>query len=167
MIIDVSLTPMNQPPALVRSVGFSGDAQYVDCFAKSGLRRFQDAYSRDDGRRGVQSELANQLEECSVPGWDGYGAEAININAYRYAYLFVESLPSGFPMPSVGAEADGHLTLEWYRNPSWVISVSISSQGDLHYAALLGMSIRRNGTELFLGEVPAELIQLIRRVMSA
>jgi hypothetical protein len=67
-------------------------------------------------------------------------------------------------MPTVGAEADGHLALDWYASPSRVVSVSISPEGDVHYAALLGGAGRRSGTEAFLGDVPSDLLELIRRI---
>ena len=70
-------------------------------------------------------------------------------------------------MPTVGAESDGDITLEWYSSPEKVISVSISPDGDLNYASLLGTSSRRNGAEPFLGEVPSDLLNLIRRVVQA
>lgn len=167
MLLEIPSGLPNLPPAVVCTVGLSRDAQFVDQFARDSLTKFRQARFLDDGRRGVQSKLAGQQEHCARPDWDGYGAEPVTMDTYRNACRFVEALPAGFPMPSVGVEADGHLTLEWYRNPSRVVSVSISPEGCLHYAALLGASIRKSGTELFLGEVPADLLQLIRRVIVA
>jgi hypothetical protein len=115
----------------------------------------------------VQNALSEQFETCLKRGWDGYFAEPVSWDTFSNASRFLEALPHGFPMPTVGAEADGHITLEWYRNPNRVVSFSISPEGDIHYAALLGGIIRRNGTEMFLGEVPLDLLQLVRRVMAA
>jgi len=44
--------------------------------------------------------------------------------------------------------------------------VSVSPEGDLHYAALLGPN-KAYGTELFFGEVPKAILDLIARVMTA
>jgi hypothetical protein len=152
---------------MVWTVGLSGDARFIDLNAQESIQKLSRAYSLDDGRMRVQTALAEQLEECSQSGWDGYGAEPVIEDTYRNAYHFIEALPRGFPMPTVGAEADGHLTLEWYSSPSRVVSVSVSPEGDLHYAALLGGTARRNGTEPFLGDVPTDLLQIIRRVVFA
>jgi hypothetical protein len=152
---------------MVWTTGVSGDARFIDSTARESIRELSRAYSLDDGRLRVQGALVEQYAECSHRGWDGYGAEPVRQDTFRNAYRFIEALPHGFPMPTVGAEADGHLTLEWYRNPSRVVSVSVSPESDLHYAALLGGTARRNGTEPFLGEVPADLLQIIRRVVSA
>lgn len=111
----------------------------------------------------VYEQLLNVFEGCREPGWDGYGAEAVSLRTYQYAYKFLESLPFGIPMPTIGVEADGQLTFEWYRDPSWVLSVSVSPEGDLHYAALLGVS-RLSGTESFLGNTPQEILGIIRRL---
>ena len=74
-----------------------------------------------------------------LPNWDAYAA-APGEEAFFLAYRFLEPLPLGAPAPSVGAEADGHVTLEWHRSPRRTLSVSVSAQGDLHYAARLGPS---------------------------
>jgi hypothetical protein len=63
----------------------------------------------------------------------------------------------------VGAEPDGHITLEWYRGPRWTLSVSVSPDGMLYYAALFGSSEVR-GAEPFFGDVPDIILSLIRRV---
>jgi hypothetical protein len=64
---------------------------------------------------------------------------------------------------SVGVEPDGHLTVEWYRSPEETLSVSISADGDLHFAALLGLT-KAYGTEPFVSEVPKMISDLIHRV---
>jgi hypothetical protein len=114
----------------------------------------------------LQNSLQNLLsvaEECSQPGWDGHRAEAVSQEAYRRAYLFVGALPSDVPTPAIGADPDGHLTLEWYQNPNRTLSVSISPSGELHFSALVGQSTAY-GTEFFLGDVPPSLLELIRSV---
>ena len=118
-------------------------------------------------RHEVFQALAAQAEACEKPGWDGYGAEPVMLDAYRVAYRLVEHLPAGIPMPSVGAEPDGHLTLEWYQSPSRVLSVSVGPAGELNYAALLGETSRRTGSEVFQNRVPGDLLQLIHQVLAA
>jgi hypothetical protein len=46
------------------------------------------------------------------------------------------------------------------------LSVSVSPDGELHYAALLGLS-KAYGTEPFFGEAPRPILDLIFRVGSA
>ena len=108
-------------------------------------------------------ELATVWESCRKPNWDGYQALPVDQDTLRNAYVFLESLPLGSPSPSIGAEPDGDLTFEWHRSPRHTLSVSITSVGDLHFAALLGPN-RVYGTEAFFGEAPQRILNLIRQV---
>ncbi len=119
-----------------------------------------------DKGEGVFEELLKTFEECREPNWDGYGAQPVSEETYRLALQFLQSLPIGMAAPSVGAEPDGHLTVEWYRTPRRTLSVSITSDGELHFAALLG-SAKTYGTELFTGAVPKVVTDLIHRVTAA
>ena len=111
----------------------------------------------------MRDELATVWEECRQSNWDGYQALAVSQDTLRYAYLFLELLPLGYPKPSVGAEPDGQLTLEWHRSPRQTLSVSVSPEGNLYYAGLFGAN-RVYGTEAFFGDVPQSILTLIRRV---
>ena len=113
--------------------------------------------------RGVFEELLKTFEECCEPNWDGYGAQAVREETYHLAHQFLAALPLSTPLPSIGAEPDGQITVEWYRSPQWTMSVSISPDGDLHYAALLGAE-RICGTETFRAKMPRVLSDLIARI---
>jgi hypothetical protein len=115
------------------------------------------------GKQSAHDGLAMVWNECQVPNWDGYEALAIQPATFNNAYLFIEVLPLGYPLPSVGVEADGHLTLEWYRHPRWTLSISVSPEGILYFAALFGESDVR-GSEPFLGIIPKSILDLIQRV---
>ncbi len=114
----------------------------------------------------VIDELGTVWEECRVSNWDGYDAMPVEQDTLRNAYLFLESLPVGFPAPRIGAEPDGALTLEWRQSVRRIVSVSVHPDGDLHYAALFGPN-RVCGTEAFFGEFPKPLLDLVRKVYSA
>jgi len=111
----------------------------------------------------VLGELNGLVSECGLPNWDGHGARPVLAKTIRQAQRFVEALPPGTRAPSVGAEPDGHVTLEWHRSARQTLSVSISPDGELHYAALLGAS-KTYGTEAFFGDVPECILVLISRV---
>jgi len=113
----------------------------------------------------LREEFSNVWEECRVANWDGYNALAVTQETLRFAYTFLESLPLGFPRPSIGAEPDGHLTVEWHQSRRRTLSVSISPDGELHYAALLGLG-RTCGTEPFFGEIPESILDLVGKVYS-
>ncbi|MGB5973499.1 MAG: hypothetical protein WBG38_09270, partial [Nodosilinea sp.] len=126
--------------------GNTATAQYLDRASQVLGQYFRESvwFSKQP----ALNELATVWEECKIPNWDGYDALPVQSNALAYAYLFIEALPLGFPLPSVGAEPDGHLALEWYRHSRWILSVSVSPEGTLYYAALFGNSDVR-GSEPF------------------
>lgn len=126
-------------------------------------QRLQNSYSLGLGARGIFEDLFLIAGETNSPNWDGYGAKAVAAETFRLANSFLQALPLGMPPPSVGAEPDGELTLEWHYSPRRTLSVSVAGDGDLHYAALLGPG-KAYGTEPFFGEVPKPILELISRV---
>src|SRR5205809_10547 len=114
----------------------------------------RDSVSLRKDVRSAREQLSQVFAVCQQPGWDGYDAEPVSKKTYLKADELLNALPKDIPVPSVGVEADGHLTLEWYKSPSSVLSVSVSPEGDLHYAALLGDKSPESGTTSFLGNVP-------------
>ena len=124
------------------------------------LHRIGAAYRRSPGTCGkfhmaldsgqdVFEELLKTFEECREPNWDGYGAQSVREETYDLAHQFLAALPLSTLLPSIGAEPDGQITVEWYRSPQRTLSVSISPDEELHYAALLG-----TGANLRDGNVP-------------
>lgn len=148
------------------SCATSSTAGYVLAQIGESRERFVSSVYFGQDAKDVLSELCDVYDQCHEPNWDGYGAPPISQDTYREAYRFLESLPWGTTKPTVGAESDGHLTLEWHRSSRRTLSVSISADGDLHYAALLGIS-KAYGAEPFFGETPQSILDLINRVCAA
>jgi len=145
--------------------GVSDAARHVQEAIRRGRRRLHEsnAFGIESA---VRDELATVWEECREANWDGYGALPVNQDTLCNTYLLLEALPLSSPAPSIGAEPDGSLTMEWHRWSRRTLSVSVSPDGDLHYAALFGPN-RNYGTEVFLGDVPKTILDLIRRVYGA
>ena len=117
----------------------------------------------------MNPELIKQIEEVrqssSTPGWDGYGAEPVRQEAVAQARRFLKVLPEQLHFPSLGAEADGCVTLEWYASPDWVLSVSVSADGQLVYAALFG-GRKKSGTCVLGDAIPSTIGDLIKEFCS-
>ncbi len=90
----------------------------------------------------IFQELEKVFQECSSDGWDGERAKPVSKEVLRSTVAFLESFPSGIEPPETGAEPDGAISLEWYRSPEKVISVSVNPGGEVYYAAIIGT--RRN-----------------------
>jgi hypothetical protein len=146
--------------------GTSDAARRVSEQIQTSRQHLQRSFSLGLEGKGVFNELCAVAEECQAPNWDAQGAAPVTEETYKLAYRFLESLPLGIPAPSVGAEPDGHLTLEWHRSPRRTLSVSVSPESDLQYAALLGAG-KAYGTEPFLGDAPKAVLDLVYRVMWA
>lgn len=113
----------------------------------------------------VAEELKQLTLECGRENWDGHGGAPVAPETYEIARQLALALPENIPQPSTGVEADGHLTLEWYRDKRQVLSLSISPENNLYYAALIGES-KRSGTEPFKGELPDDILRIVRRIFS-
>jgi hypothetical protein len=141
--------------------GLSPAAKFLDNTRRQALKRFRD--SATFSKQPAYDGLAEVCEERRTANWDAHGAEPVEADTLRNAYCFIEALPLGYPLPCIGAEPDGHLTLEWYRATNWLLSVSVSPEGVLYYAALLEDDDPR-GSCRFDGEVPETILYWIRRV---
>lgn len=144
--------------------GFSDEARYVAETTKESYEHL--GKSATFSKQPAYDELGGVWDECNKPNWDCHDAMPVEQDALRNAYMFIEALPLGTPLPSIGAEPDGHLTIEWYRNPRWTLSISVSPEGTLYYAGLFGTADVR-GSESFFGEVPEIIRSLIQRVCAA
>ena len=140
----------NTPTAAYINQASQRNREYFDCSA---------VLSKNPAR----DELLDLWNECKFSNWDGYDAFAVDPKTLTNAFKFIKTLPLGYDLPSVGAEPDGHITLEWYKNKFWVLSVSISPEGKLYYAALLGTEDKK-GSELFFEDIPSNILRLIDQV---
>lgn len=141
--------------------GASPEARYLTSAVREQRQRMRSTISL--GVPAAMDELVSVWNECCSGDWDGAGALPVTRETFRQANLFLEYLPLGTPSPSAGAEPDGQITFEWYRTKRRVLSVSITPDGEIHYAALLGTA-RRYGTEPFFGMVPRPILELIHEV---
>lgn len=148
-----------------RSRGWSDEAHFIAEQMEAKRERWQESYVL--GRQITKSfiELEDLFTACNETGWDGYQARPIASSTFELTRQFLDMLPLGTPAPSVGAEPDGHITLEWYRSPRRILSVSVTPDFDLHYAALTGAS-KHYGTVPFYGEVPGTIVILIHSIMA-
>ena len=118
-----------------------------DAYAVRGRRRSPGEHdeSARPNERDIESnpdeELQTVWESCSTPDWDGYGALAVSQEALLNGRRFLESLPQELPTPSIGAEPDGALTLEWHYSDRRTLSVSVSSGEELQGLPMMRIAI--------------------------
>ncbi len=109
--------------------------------------------------------LSEAVEECSAPGWDGYGAAPANAMSASWAEKVVAAFPYalGFGVPHVGFDPDGDALLEWVVRKDRVLAVSVGADGELRYAARI-CGFKRTGVEVFADALPAGLVETARRL---
>lgn len=146
------------------SPGVSGEAVYID--NQSANTRGQLQRSATFGNASLFDDLDALADECAEANWDGYGAVAVSPETIAQAKRILRSLPIGTARPSIAAEPDGQITLEWHSSPKRTLSLSIDEDGSIHYAALFGLA-RQFGTEAFVGEFPRTVLSLVHRVHQA
>ena len=152
------------PSGGISSYGASPTAGFIA--QESMARRDHWLNTQTFGQKFVGSlrELHQVFNECKKDNWSGYESMPVSNAAYEVACRFLEALlPFSLPAPSIGAEPDGHITFEWYSTPFQTLSISISPESDIHYAALIGTN-KAYGTEHFYGDIPPQIIGLIARV---
>jgi hypothetical protein len=143
--------------------GFSQAASHISSIEAGQNRRFRQAqtFNRDS----TIEELWDVWNSCKERNWDGFGAFPVSQDCYLYAAQLVRSLSYNFPAPSFGAEPDGELTIEWYKSPYRTISLSMTSDGHIHFSAIFGPYDFVNGTTAFNGELPSDIKALILKVL--
>lgn len=114
------------------------------------------------------ADLDNVMIDCHEPGWDGYGAEPVSVEAYNLARRFIKSLPAGIPHPSLSADPDGCVTFEWQVSPRRLVLASVHPDYRIDYAARFGSEKDCDyGTKPFFDKLPTGLCDLVRRVYHA
>ncbi len=83
------------------------------------------------------AELDAVFAECSKPGWDGYKALSVTQKTYERAREFIKALPPEVPVPDIGADRDGCMTVEWYSQKKCLLSISIGPSGRLGFVGAL------------------------------
>ena len=139
-------------------------AEYIDDRWKIIRELLQESNILGFVAKGTFQQLFEVFDECSSEGWDGDRAEPISVDVLYCTIRFLNSFPLGIEAPEVGAEPDGSITLEWYRSPNKVISISINPDGWMYYAALIGSS-KRHGADYAMMGVSDDLLKIILQVI--
>src|SRR5208282_953917 len=101
---------------------------------------------------------------CQAPGWDGYGAQPISLNAKAEAQRLVDLLPFWLSAPDAVPDPDGEMALSWDFGRGHVFTLSVNSSGVLSYAGLLGDGVKRHGMEPFKSDVPKAILEAIEEL---
>lgn len=146
------------------SAGVSDVAKFIDTQAARNRQRLWTSNSL--GPAILLEDLQQLADECGAVNWDGYGATPIPRERIDLAERLLLSLPLGMTRPTIGADPDGHVTFEWCASPRRTLTVSVDSDDRMHYAALFGPRTQY-GSEVFFGQFPETILNLVYRVLRA
>ncbi len=150
-------------PTNIESNGISGDADFVFSVVDSARAHLSNNIaSRFYYNKAVES-FGKIIEECSEGNWDGYGADPVNPNSLLIACQLFQTLPTWFSPPEISCDPDGEVSFGWYFGPNKTFSISIGSNGELHFSGLFDLA-EAYGTEHFYGELPRTILDNICRV---
>jgi hypothetical protein len=161
MPIPISL-PSTNSGEMSRSASTTG-CEVRQILSKS-VDHFRGSWTYGEPWRTVIAELASLYAECTRTNWDGYGALPLRSEVFQVAAGFAASIPFDVPMPEISASAQGDISFEWAQNSRRIISVAVSDNGEIHFAALNGHR-RTYGSFPFDGSFDLQLHDLIRTVL--
>lgn len=111
----------------------------------------------------VFEDLQAVRRESSQEGWDGYNANPLDRDAYGFALLFLEALPTTAPIPEMSVDSDGEIALDWIFGPRKALTVSIGPRGRCTFAWIYGQSTYR-GTDWIADEIPANIAHALAQL---
>ena len=110
------------------------------------------------------SELSELAAECALKNWDGYGAEALDIRAWRLAQEIIRSLPDDMAMPSFSIEPDGCVSMDWMPSRERTFTLSAGKSDRLPYAWIDGTDRGHAVAKFAGGQLPPRIVQEINRI---
>ncbi|MCC7415601.1 MAG: hypothetical protein IT176_00560 [Acidobacteria bacterium] len=128
-------------------------------------RHLLDSYTVRRPVERVLDELDAVREEARFAGWNGYGAKALQTEAYQNAKLFLEALPTTAPSPEVSADPDGEVALDWVFGERKALTVSIGAAGRCTFAWMRGARTYRGTDWLDDDGIPAPIADALWRLV--
>lgn len=116
-------------------------------------------------RERFAQELANLEDPTVTSSWYDGDASPARAEAIAAAMRFLLKLPTALLSDlEISPDRDGSVSFDWYVSPERQLSISLSADGMLHYAAILGPIERTNGRLLFDDSLPEEITRLLARI---
>lgn len=146
---------------LTKPRGFSGSARKLDTHVTPRAEDTSQTFGIP--LRKALSQLTQATAEADRENCSGKEAVPVTAATVAVADQFLNALPQGLPAPTCATEPDGQIVFEWYHSTRRLLSVSVSSRRELHYASLFGSS-KAYGTEPFFDTIPETILSLIAKV---
>ena len=105
--------------------------------------------------------------DCCKPDWDGYDAVPVEESTVDHAQKFLDALPAELrDVDITPLEEYGSIEFEWYRSPRNRILIEIDAAGHVAVCPYVPDFSHEPIEFEFTGEIPANVIEMIRAVVS-
>lgn len=111
----------------------------------------------------VRDRIHEAYQNANEPGWDGYGAAAVNADTLQWALRFATAVSSLSSPDEIGVDPDGEISFDWRDGQGRVFSVSVGSDGILSYAGILGEQ-RIHGADRLQDGPPSTIAGVLTRL---
>lgn len=147
--------------------GFGPDFEVLKKYRDKVIKDFRKTETFSRPIEETIDALKEVYNECSIEDWDGFSALPVSEDAVSDAAKLIYLLPSNmtFPMPTITADPNGEIALEWYRGSRSIFVVSVSGNSEIVYAGLYGTN-KTHGIEYFGSSLPSVIISNLKRLFS-
>ena len=105
--------------------------------------------------------------DCGSPDWDSYDAMPVEECTIAHAQKFLDALPEKLRRVDIFPLSDGHIDFEWCKASTEVITAEIDRDGHVVVCPLFEEHPHVHTEFDFTGEIPANVLEMIRAVVSA
>ena|SRR5688572_10515891 len=113
----------------------------------------------------VLAELETVRTEASFVGWNGYGGRPMLPAAYQQARQFLQALPTTSPMPEIGVDSEGEVTLDWVFGHKSALTVSVGGAGRCTFAWIRGLRTQRGTEWLDNDGIPSPIVSALSQLV--
>jgi len=106
----------------------------------------------------MQADLSSLLNRYCNDNWNGYDEAPISATSWNFANEFVKDLPTWVSQADVSVDADGEVSLEWYRSKTEYLELVFGASGCVH---LFMQTKSAKYSDLFKENIRAKLMSLI------
>jgi hypothetical protein len=124
---------------------------------------FRNSVTLGEPKRVAQQALDAACIAAQEDNWDGMGSAQVEPSTYSYASQFLHILPAHLPVTDIAVDTDGEILFEWDHGPRKTFSVSVSRDGTLTFAGLIGQA-KIHGTEHLHEALPLVVAHFLERV---
>lgn len=77
-------------------------------------------------------------EKANYEGWSGADSRSVQRDALRITGNLLLGLPTSLPLPEIGADSEGEVTLDWVSSSNQHLTLSIDMHGRILFAGRVG-----------------------------